>query len=83
MTVKMSDDNRCPPHGRLVATVLVATVLSRVSVAAVMSNVLRLLDLAINIAIILLSPRILVDSLNPDIFSCRSFEAYVDRFSSR
>ena len=66
---KLSDDSRCPPHGRLVATEV-----NRVSVVAVMSNVLSLLDLAINVAMILLSPRVSVDSLNPDMFSCRSCE---------
>ena len=34
-------------------------------------------------AIILLSPRISLESLNPDMLSCRRFEEYADRFSTR
>ena len=50
---KLSDVSRCP-HGNIVEIVL-----SSVSFEAIKSNVLRLVDLATRIAIILLSPRIL------------------------
>ena len=49
---KLSDVSRCP-YGRIVAMVL-----SKVSFDAVKSSVLRLVDLAIRMAIILLSPLI-------------------------
>ena len=49
---KLSDVSRCP-HGKTVSMVL-----SRISFDAVKSNVLRLVDLAIRMAIILLSPLI-------------------------
>ena len=55
----LSDDSMCPPpHGRLIATML-----SRLSVAPVMSRVLRSVDLATKDAIILLLPRIVSESL--------------------
>ena len=49
---KLSDISRCP-YGKTVAMVL-----SSVSFDAVKSRVLRLVDLAIRMAIILLSPHI-------------------------
>ena len=51
-TDKLSYVSRCP-HGKIVAIVL-----SSVSFDAVKSNVLRLVDFATRMAIILLSPRI-------------------------
>ena len=61
---RLSEDNMCVPHGKVVATML-----SRLSVAPVISKVLRSEDLAIKLAIILLFPRIVSDSLTPDIYS--------------
>ena len=65
---RLSDDNMCPSQGRVVAMML-----SRLSVAPVMSKVLRSVDLATRLAIILLFPRTISDSLTPDMFNCRSF----------
>ena len=75
---RLSDDSMCPPQGRLIKTML-----SRLSVAPVMSKVLRSVDLATKFAIILLLPRIVSESLTPDIFSCRSLDVYADILSSR
>ena len=75
---KLSDDNMCPPPGRVTATML-----SRLSVAPVISKVLRSVDLATKFATILLFPRTVSDSLTPDIFNCRSLDVYADILSSR
>ena len=68
---RLSEDNMCVPHGKVVATML-----SRLSVAPVISKVLRSEDFAIKLAIILLFPRIVSDSLTPDMFNCRSLDVY-------
>ena len=75
---RLSDVNMCPPPDRVVATML-----SRLSVAPVMSRVLRSEDLATKFATILLFPRIVSDSLTPDMFNCRSLDVYADMLSSR
>ena len=58
-------------------------VLSKVSFDAVMSRLLRWVDLAIRMAIILLSPRISFELLNPDMLRCRRFDKYVHKLSLR
>ena len=75
---RLSEDSICPPHGRVVATML-----SRLSVAPVISKVLRSVDLATRFAITLLFPRIVSESLTPDMFSCRSLDVCAEMLSSR
>ena len=75
---RLSDDNMCPPHGRVIAMML-----SRLSVAPVISKVLRSVDLATRFATILLFPRTISDSLTPDMFNCRSLDVCADILLSR
>ena len=75
---RLRDDSMCPPPDRVVATML-----SRLRVAPVISRVLRSEDLATKLATILLFPRTVSDSLTPDMFNCRSLDVYADILSSR
>ena len=69
---KLSEVSRCP-YGRTVEIVLI-----RVSFDSVTSSVLRLVDLAIRIAIILSSPLVWGELLNPDTLRYASCEVYAD-----
>ena len=69
---KLSEVSRCP-YGRTVEIVLI-----RVSLDAVTSSVLRLVDLVIRIAIILLSLLVWGELLNPDTLRYTSCEVYAD-----
>ena len=79
---RLSEDSMCPPQGRVVETIL-----RRLSVAPVMSKVLRSVDLATRFATILLLPRIVskycAESLIPDMFNCWSLEVRADMLLSR
>ena len=69
---KLRDVSRCP-YGITVEIVLI-----RVSLDSVTSSVFRLVDLAIRIAIILSSPLVWGELLNPDTLRYVSCDVYAD-----